>query len=477
MQKEPPSCSFKPPSFVTWLVHVTDAESTDAAKVMTKCKMTFQTSLTAMAVDNAAAKVMSDATDRYLADNPEEPNVIQNRDAGHCSDLLAKDSANIPCFKSLISDANLLIHFANTDRVDGIRREWIRLGKLSSLCVGIDKMSDTRFNKAGAMLESVLKQKPFYEMCIGMENSLKEYYNSRDQARRSNMDGTFGVVCYAFWQRLEIAIKWFRAIEYATKLVSSNDFPMSAYLPVVQAVWNEFNIIIANEGGRGFDEIFCEGANQQVASFVRCRFNMDGKRPAGRKVGLLDPYHIWAFLCDPFKFKLGKQLKIEPNKSAQAKEMIKFFLDRDCTEDDLERVGAEFREYYCQQGLWMDYFDDRVPPSLNAPDLIEEQKTITIVDVSNWVNKTGKHNGRLNFFALLPQNDLYSKVLEPLLSLRATGSIAVERIAKPLKRQVLGDYRVAMGDERAEICLRLGLNLRYLMKIRSHIRQTANQQD
>jgi hypothetical protein len=97
--------------------------------------------------------------------------------------------------------------------------------------------------------------------------------------------------------------------------------------------------------------------------------------------------------------------------------------------------------------------------------------------VSNWVNKTGKHNGRLNFFALLPQNDLYSKVLEPLLSLRATGSISVERIAKPLKRQVLADYCAAMGDERAEICLRLGLNLRYLMKTPTHIHQTANQQD
>ena len=64
-------------------------------------------------------------------------------------------------------------------------------------------------------------------------------------------------------------------------------------------------------------------------------------------------------------------------------------------------------------------------------------------------------------------------VLEPLLSLRTVGSISVERITKPMKKKVLADYRAALSDGRAEICLRIGLNLRHMMNVRKHIREQA----
>ena len=46
--------------------------------------------------------------------------------------------------------------------------------------------------------------------------------------------------------------------------------------------------------------------------------------------------------------------------------------------------------------------------------------------------------------------------------MRATGSIPVERIAKPMKHKVLNKYRNRLGHVRGSMCLRVGLNLRLL---------------
>jgi hypothetical protein len=54
-------------------------------------------------------------------------------------------------------------------------------------------------------------------------------------------------------------------------------------------------------------------------------------------------------------------------------------------------------------------------------------------------------------------------LIEPLLSLRTTGSITVERIAKPMKHKVLEKHRNRLGIPKAEMLLRVGLNLRALM--------------
>ena len=83
--------------------------------------------------------------------------------------------------------------------------------------------------------------------------------------------------------------------------------------------------------------------------------------------------------------------------------------------------------------------------------------------VSDWIKKTGFHCSRLNFFSILPKSQLYTVLIEPLLSLRTTGSITVERIAKPMKHSVLEKHRNRLGIVKAELLLRVGLNLRALL--------------
>jgi len=52
----------------------------------------------------------------------------------------------------------------------------------------------------------------------------------------------------------------------------------------------------------------------------------------------------------------------------------------------------------------------------------------------------------------------------------STGSITVERVAKPMKNDVLSKFRQRLGEERAEMCMRAGMNLGFLMNSRAQIR-------
>jgi hypothetical protein len=60
--------------------------------------------------------------------------------------------------------------------------------------------------------------------------------------------------------------------------------------------------------------------------------------------------------------------------------------------------------------------------------------------------------------------------LKPLLSMGTSGSVSVERIAKPLKNYILNKHRNKLGLMRAHMCLQVGLNLRFLAKARGELK-------
>jgi hypothetical protein len=82
----------------------------------------------------------------------------------------------------------------------------------------------------------------------------------------------------------------------------------------------------------------------------------------------------------------------------------------------------------------------------------------TLANVVDSLEKSERHTGRLRFFAEL------SPTL-PLSSVKTTGSISVERVAKPLKNQVATkDERNHLSTDKRTILLRVGLNLRLKTK-------------
>ena len=120
-------------------------------------------------------------------------------------------------------------------------------------------------------------------------------------------------------------------------LCSREDFPLSAYPLLVQALRNEVNKGLNFDGGR-FDEIFEAGARAEICNMVRERFNMDGKDPKGQKVGLLDRHHLMAWLVDPVAREWRPKFAFGADKAELVNEMIEMYVDLD--EDGLSRTRA-----------------------------------------------------------------------------------------------------------------------------------------
>ena len=113
----------------------------------------------------------------------------------------------------------------------------------------------------------------------------------------------------------------------AIMIVSRETTPMSAALQLVQALYNEVANVVNDPE---FNQVLGVKASTDVMSMINCRFNMDGEKPSGtRKVGILDPYHIWCFLVDPFSSLLRNQVKIAGGIRVHAKAMISHFVPDD----------------------------------------------------------------------------------------------------------------------------------------------------
>ena len=73
--------------------------------------------------------------------------------------------------------------------------------------------------------------------------------------------------------------------------------------------------------------------------------------------------------------------------------------------------------------------------------------------------------GRLAWYVSWASTEpLYTLIGKPLMSLRTTGSMTVERVAKPLKNSVCTKSRRRLKPKVASILLRTGLNLRFLVE-------------
>jgi hypothetical protein len=80
------------------------------------------------------------------------------------------------------------------------------------------------------------------------------------------------------------------------------DAPLSCYILIVQGIKNAVDRIINGDNGK-FDRVLGPGSAKEIADVTDCRFNMDGAKPPGSKVGLIDEYHIWCLLMDPFSYE------------------------------------------------------------------------------------------------------------------------------------------------------------------------------
>ena len=109
------------------------------------------------------------------------------------------------------------------------------------------------------------------------------------------------------------------------------------------------------------------------------------------------------------------------------------------------------------------------------PMLSNTIKTVDISTISSWLSSTDGHMSRLAWFETCAPNSIfYLKVAKPLLSLRSSGSMIVERVAKPLKNSVFNKFRRRLTRQRASKLLRCGLNLRFLVETKMAMKSMQN---
>jgi hypothetical protein len=98
----------------------------------------------------------------------------------------------------------------------------------------------------------------------------------------------------------------------AHKLCSCQDAPLSCYVLIVQCIKNAVDSVINGDNSK-FDWILGPGIAKEIKDVIDCHFNMDGAKPPGRKVELIDEYHIWCFLMDPLNYEWCVTFTIDGN--------------------------------------------------------------------------------------------------------------------------------------------------------------------
>ena len=95
-----------------------------------------------------------------------------------------------------------------------------------------------------------------------------------------------------------------------------------------------------------------------------------------------------------------------------------------------------------EEGCVCRLFMEPSPATLSPEEARLAAESLTFTHINKWVEATGKHEARITRWECFnPNSPLYLKIGKPLLSIRTTGSITVERVSKPLKNNVLTKER------------------------------------
>ncbi len=111
---------------------------------------------------------------------------------------------------------------------------------------------------------------------------------------------------------------------------------------------------------------------------------------------------------------------------------------------------------------------------MSEEELQERNDSFTVKTVREWSERHGGIKGRLRWFEVYALNSkLYQLVIKPLMSIRTTGSIDVERAVKPIKKDILTKSRNRMSNNKAMVLFRTSENVRQLFNMRREFRRMS----
>jgi hypothetical protein len=446
----------------------TESEVEQGMLVIKRALDKFQCDTCILSVENCAVPVADRIQQFYMDENPSKV-VLICRDPADCLDLGAKDSAREGALKEIIDQATDVVKFCNFGAINGLREKLMGCSAIPFVPPA-EIFPANRFWMTCNTLEAVINQRPF-AYSLAAQADYSKFYNIQTPSQQKFMDAVMGrMASNQFWDRLQKAMNWFNVFKNATQIVCAMDVPISVYFPVCLATRNGLNAILeAEDGGGTFVEILGECAEDECAKIVRSRFNLNGRDPEGRKGGLLEEWHIWAFLVDPFARDLQPEPFIEGGVYSFVKSMVKHFVPGSTERDELKRkrLQMDFMQFHTQTGKFTHLFDHPRPGSEDPEVTKEKQTGLNLNTITQWLKDSSGADARHAWWMVnAPSSELYECIAKPLLSVRTTGSITAERVANTLNDSVLTmkrNWLEAAGSSHE--VLRAGINLRFLQAV------------
>jgi hypothetical protein len=281
-------------------------------------------------------------------------------------------------------------------------------------------------------------------------------------ASRASLDASLALGNLTNFTKWSTTKTVFTPYKYAVELAGCNGTPMSAYFPIIIALKNDFDTALANPE---FDGVLGPNTSALLADAVKNRFNFSGAKPSGtHAVGFLDPYQLWATALDPFSrcLNIDWDSLIPGGISSVISGFCNWASPGTGPEacEKRRQLGIDFIAFHTGTGFFAQKFD-LFPPYPAGHKL-------TLQEVSDYIMRTGGHDSRLGWWTVHAGSSLlFTEVARALLSVRITGSMTVERVAKPLKNRVLTKERAKMSSEKAALLLRVGLNLRFMQAFKA----------
>ena len=255
-------------------------------------------------------------------------------DPCHCLDLGSKDLARIECIKVILDLAAEINKFVCRNRVGNIILEMVAGGVISHSRVGYI-LPETRMNLTYLVVDAALSQREVIGM-LQTEPSFIRYMATRTPADRRKINAFFDKCTRQTWEKLKMVKELTGYFHGAQSLCSAENTPLSCYVLVVRALWNGICNSCHKEE---FDAVLGEGAGEAVKEIIGIRVNLDGEPIPGSKVGFIDTFHIWCFICDPYSHDWRNTFKIEGEGGLRchAKNMIAHFVPNNTPEDKEDR--------------------------------------------------------------------------------------------------------------------------------------------
>ena len=127
--------------------------------------------------------------------------------------------------------------------------------------------------------------------------AFQKIVKSRQKKERDDVTKLMRECNFERWERFKTVILLTKHFSVAHLICSREKIPLSCFSLVVKALQNSIVRVVE---GDNFDLNFGEGTGKKVMDVLGVRFNLDGGPVPGRKVGLLDEFHIWCFMVDPY---------------------------------------------------------------------------------------------------------------------------------------------------------------------------------